>query len=96
LTPIEVIAKAIQNDSSRLSRGQKRRQAMAEAISQGLSPEGPRAEWLKASALAVLDTLKAQAEDFNTKNPDDKISNQDLADVLVTTLSWMYDVKGDK
>lgn len=79
----QVFINVHQGVDARLRRGAARRQALAQALARGESPEGPRIDWLRAAGSKVFDVLISEAQRFNAENPDDRISGQDLVDVLI-------------
>lgn len=86
---LDVLTRAAQHEQLRLKRGLMRRQQMAEAIERGEEPVGPRAEWLKVTAHALLDTLQTSASVFNDKHQDDLISAADMGDALGTCINML-------
>lgn len=80
----KVFTALFENRDTRLQRGQKLRQQIADAIAQGKVPTGYRVDWLKNSAMELIRVLQDVGHQFNLDYPDDQISTQDLCDVLET------------
>lgn len=72
-------------NQDRLVRAELDRQRMHDSIRRGERPVGPRPEWIKASAVKLVDVLAAMAREFDLANPQDKATNGDILDVLSTT-----------
>jgi len=80
----------------RLENGKYRRYAMGLVIQAKEKPVGPRAEWLRDTAKALVKTLQEQAIDFNGKNFDDAISVNDMIDGLLTGINLLKSTSEEK
>lgn len=85
-----VFVAMVSEREDRLARGVRMRNAMHEQIARGEKPTGYRPEWLKHSAIKLVQTLQQMASDFDKAHPDDKCSVADLLDVLATTKGLFY------
>jgi hypothetical protein len=64
---------------------------MHQSLKDGKVPGGYRANWLKDSALLMIDVLGQIAKDFDTAHSDDKCSAADLLDILATAAGIIKD-----
>lgn len=93
---VSILDQIVRSHKERLQRGVERRKEMFEAIKRGEDPSGPRPEWIKESALEVIELLKNQGAQFNADNPDDRASISDLLDVIATAQAMIKrSIKGD-
>lgn len=72
-------------NQDRLIRAKLDRDRMHAAIKRGEKPVGYRPEWIKASAIKLVDVLAEMAKAFDAEHPTDKATNGDLLDILSTT-----------
>lgn len=84
---------AVTSESVKLRWGTLQRQIMKDKIARGEPVSGYRADWLRKSRNAVVETLSKCAEEFNGQYPHDRISAVDLVDVLNSTLRSFQTVK---
>lgn len=84
-----VFAALVTGKMDRLKRGQMLRQQMHDAIKRGERPVGARPEWLRRSAVHLINVLGTQAEEFDNTHADDKASVSDLMDILVTAMGLL-------
>lgn len=70
---------------AKVAAGLQDRRRIAAEINSGKDPAGPRVDWLKETALALVETLKVAARKYNATNAGERISGQDLLDALATT-----------
>lgn len=84
---VEVFHKITKQADIRLQRGLARRQEMYSQIKRGEAATGFRADFLRQATGDVLDCLAKIGEKFNDNHPDDKISVNDLLDILATTIA---------
>ena len=59
---------------------------MHKVLEQGGQPGGYRAQWLKDSAMVIIDTLGDLAQDFDDSHCDDRCSANDLFDIMATAI----------
>jgi hypothetical protein len=81
---IDVVVSAADRNRRRLQRGGIRRTQMIKEIEEGRQPTGPRAEFIRDTAQAIMDLLVESSKEFNEANQDDMISTLDFQDVLAT------------
>lgn len=72
-------------NQDRLIRASMNRQRMHDSIRRGEAPKGYRPDFIKASAIKLVDVLAEMARAFDGANPTDKATNGDLLDILSTT-----------
>ena len=83
---IDTFVQLTSQHANRLKRGTKLREKMHNAVAEGKRPTGYRAEWLRASAIKIVEVLGEIAEEFDEKHAADwdKSSILDLMDILST------------
>jgi hypothetical protein len=69
--------------------GYQQREQMRQVLQKGQVPKGYRADWIKKTKMALIDTLHREAEVFNDTYRHDLISVNDMADALSTTLETL-------
>ena len=74
---------------ARLTRGLADRRRIVEALARGETPEGPRVDWIRNTAVAVMTLLGQKAHDYNQANPGDRCSCTDLEDCINYCLELM-------
>ena len=74
---------------ARVARGAGLRAEMQAALARGEPPIGYRAEWLRATAHAVVALVARAGESFNVDHPDDAASLADLLDTLATARTML-------
>lgn len=92
---VEVFSKLLTQKMDRLAHGTILRQQMHDQIKRGERPVGPRPDYIRKAAMAIIQLLGSEAEDFNHKNPDDMISVQDFMDCLETAMGALRKQKGN-
>lgn len=79
----------------KLENGLRLREAMKAAIERGEPVDNYRADWLKATAIQIINTLHSSAEAFNQKFTEDRISLHDLMDALATAMNLVEKAADD-
>ena len=82
----EVLRTVAIDDQARLKRGLQLRDEMHAAIARGEEPRGYRVDWLERSVQRVIQVVLGCGEEFNTLYNDDKASQADFADILLTAM----------
>jgi len=82
-----ILYRFVTDKDSRLQYGSKLRAEMHEAIKRGEEPQGYRIEWIKSCVKDIFQLLGNKAAEFNVLYPQDRISNMDMHDVLVTAVA---------
>jgi len=80
----EIFVSLLTRNPARLANGSRLREEMHEQIKSGIKPEGYRPDWVRSSALRILQELVKLGQDFNENHPSDKASVNDLLDILNT------------
>ncbi len=88
----EVLFKLVTDEGTKLRWGVIQRENMASELRAGKKPEGYRADWLRNTASIIIQVLGAQAQGFNTAYPYDRISINDLMDVLQTSYTRLKNI----
>lgn len=82
---VQVFTALSGENQDRLMKATIDRQRMHDSIRRGEKPVGRRPEWIKASAIKLVDVLAQMAREYDQGDPTDKATNGDLLDVLSTT-----------
>lgn len=80
-----ILIRFITDIDSKLRYGSKQRQNYLEAIDRGEEPKGYRVEYICKTVEQLIGWLSIKAKEFNDKYPQDRISVEDLMDILATT-----------
>lgn len=88
---VNVLINGRRKFAERLRHGQQMRTAIHNAMAEGKSPENYRVDWLKRSVRRLFNELEVIAKDFNDQHQDDRISGDDLSDLLASALATMRD-----
>lgn len=83
----KVFVKISESIDRKLENGLKLRESMRAAIDRGEIVDNYRADWLKATAVQIINTLHLSASNFNEKFTEDRISLHDLMDALATAMN---------
>ena len=78
----EILLRFVTDVDAKLRYGAKMRQAIVDALDRGEDPKGYRWDFLNEASTGLFAWLAERAEEFDTAYPQDKISAQDLADIL--------------
>ena len=81
----------VEESKERIARGAARRAAMKAQIEAGITPMGPRADYLNRTSHEIFEILCAAAERFNRDFPDDILSVSDQLDALMTCRRRLLD-----
>jgi hypothetical protein len=90
LTPthLEAIVKylhaLVMSREAKLAFGAHQRQLIKDALSKKKVLDNPRTRWLISTRDRIVAVLIEEAEKYNTANPHDRISHQDMADAIAT------------
>jgi hypothetical protein len=84
-----VFCRLHRNDAERLENGIRKREQLVKDIEAGKDPENERTEWIADTALALLETLKERALQFDEKYLDDMISVRDFGDAIATLTGFL-------
>jgi len=68
--------------ASKLRTGYNRRRELAQAFARGENPCNYRLDWLRASSARVFSLLIEEARIFNAEHADERVSVQDMIDLL--------------
>ncbi len=97
MTPDEIstILRIIKNENtSSLENGLKTREEIRQKILAGETPDHYRVDWLRETALAAIGFIADTAHAFEAKYPNDKISQNDLLDVLINAANMIVKHSG--
>jgi endonuclease III-like uncharacterized protein len=96
MTDFSRIAQALSelrnNNQLKLEHGAKQRKEMHLALQEGREPTGYRYEWYRKSTNDIIKVTSLMAEDFNKAHPGDRISVDDLIDVLEAAIRMLDSV----
>lgn len=97
MTP-EEISEALRliraNQNSALDNGLKIRDEIRKKIEAGEEPDHYRVDWLRETALQCIGFIGETAKMFNSEHPNDKISQNDMLDVLITAANMVVKYSG--
>jgi hypothetical protein len=69
---------------TRMERGARLRKEMHEALQEGREAVGYRPDFIRDSAILIIQALGELAKEFDAEHPDDKCSGADLMDIIAT------------
>jgi hypothetical protein len=81
-------------DPQRLAQATKDRERLANDLAAGKKAHGPRHDWMLKVAQRIVDLLQDACEEFDAGNPEDAATAEDLAGILLTTLSMILEQAG--
>jgi len=81
-----ILKEVVTSDAVKIRWGMQQRTYIKEAIDRGEKVGGYRVRWLTETKNRLIDELAVCAQEFNRTYKHDKISVQDMADALATTL----------
>lgn len=93
---IDVLRRFVGDNEAKLRYGMKQREAIRQQIAKGERPNHYRYEWLLVTVKDLFAFLGDRMEKFNQDYPADRISAQDLYDVLNTALTRVREGLGKK
>lgn len=86
---IDTLRQAIEVSSTRIVRGANRRQEMHQKVNDNKSPNCHRYRWIQETTREVVAVLQEASRGFNNIYLDDKISVNDLLDVMATVQGFL-------
>jgi len=84
---VSVLHRFVGDTEGKLRFGLRVREQLRQALLRGEKPDSYRLDWLVSASDAVFAVLGEMARQFNDDNPQDRISRQDLLDVLLTSVN---------
>jgi hypothetical protein len=99
MTPTELsraFISLITNNGSRFERAAASREAMKAKQEAGEPLNDYRSLWIKEASLALIDTLRDQAQKFNDKYQGDVATADDLLAITLTTANLILGQGGKK
>ncbi len=82
-----ILLRFVDDEDAKVRYGLKLRQAYFEAIERGEVPNDYRSTYISDVANRIFGWLADQAEDFEKRYPQDRLSSEDLKDILLTAHS---------
>lgn len=74
----------VSQNNARLRRGLNRRNKIKEQLQKGENVDNYRVQFIKESAVQLVQDLKTIAQNFNARYDDDMASSLDLIDIIQT------------
>ena len=92
----EVLYNILTDSSKALGRGARDRERIRLALEAGLEVDSRRLDWIYSTLRKVNIIIGDSAKDFNDTYPGDRISVQDMIDVLTTLTNFYRDTAQKK
>lgn len=78
----EILLRFVTDVDAKLRFGAKMRQQIVDALDKGEDPKGYRWDFLNETSTNLFAWLAERAQEFDAAYPQDKVSAQDMADIL--------------